>query len=69
MCLVSYVAGSATTSGVGLCIGFLSNFFMENNLLSNLLTTFSFALKNNTKLFNNDFFQMFLYPYKNYLTQ
>ena len=81
MCLVGSVAGSVATSGsfgttgsvagsaVGSRAGILFKFFIENNLVLNLLRTFSLALNNNPKLFKKDFFQLFLYLHQNYLSQ
>ena len=61
LCLVGSFASSAVGSGVGFHLRVLSNFFLQNSLLLNLLRTFSLELNNNPKLFfKKPFFQLFL---------
>ena len=61
MCLVgvgsifTFGVGSAALFGVGSRVGYLSKFFMGNNLLLKLLRTFSVALNDNSTLFKKDF--------------
>ena len=43
--------GSGASFGVGLVVKISAQFFIGNNLLSNLLRTFSLVLKSNPKLF------------------
>ena len=54
--LTCFGVGSVATSGsvfgsVGSRVGILSKFVIGNNLLLKLITTFSLALNNNSKLF------------------
>ena len=62
-------SGSVAGSGVGSRVGVLFKFFSGNNLLLNLLRTFSLALNDNPKLFKKYFFQVFLYLFQNSLIQ
>ena len=59
MCLVESDASSGVGYGVGSHLEILSKFFIEHNLLLNLLRNFSLALKDNPKLFKKRFFNCF----------
>ena len=68
LCLVgvgsgsAFGVGSAAVSGVGLRVGYLSKFFMGNNLLLKLLRTFSLGLNDNPMLFKKDFISSVFVP-------